>query len=155
MVEAFIGSATIREKSFGVEETVARIQALYERRAWAIGGMFYKDLKKRVREEGIITVADYDARKEKFGWPTNPNQLSGFKSWYDLVIANPDEPRPCLNDFKDSYIIPRGILSLEDYEANPDLPPWDHLLQGYLTDYPDPLPSFLSSELFSRRGGRR
>jgi superfamily II DNA or RNA helicase len=155
MVEAFIGSATIREKSFSVEETVARIQALYERRAWAIGGMSYNDLKKRVREEGVIKIADYDARKETFGWPNNPNELSGFKSWYDLVLAKADESRPCLNDFKASTIVPCGILSLEDYQANPQLPPWEHLLQGYLTDYPDPLPSFLSAELFNRRGGRR
>jgi superfamily II DNA or RNA helicase len=114
----------------------------------------YKDLSRRVREKSISTEGDYDSVKNEFGWPDDPRTLSGFKSWFDLLHSNGEE-RPCLSDFKLSRIIPHGITSVEEYAAAIEFPTWNHLLQGYLTDATNPLPSFLEAELFtSRRNGR-
>ena len=114
----------------------------------------YKDLSRRVREKSILSEAEYDTVKNDLGWPDDPRALSGFKSWYDLLHSNGEE-RPCLSDFKFSRIMPQGITSVEEYEATIEFPTWNHLLQGYLTDATNPLPSFLEAELFtSRRNGR-
>jgi superfamily II DNA or RNA helicase len=114
----------------------------------------YKDLSRRVREKTIHTEAEYDSIKNDLGWPDDPRVLSGFKSWYDFLHSN-EEERPCLSDFKLSRIIPHGITSVEEYDATIEFPTWIHLLQGYLRDTTNPLPSFLETQLFtSRRNGR-
>ena len=90
MVEAFIGSATIREKSFSVDETIARIQALYERRAWTgrnhkerydVICRLNKDMKLASRQEY------YDRRIEHPNYIDDPK--SYFKdqwiSWYHFL----------------------------------------------------------------------
>ena len=114
----------------------------------------YKDLYRRVREKSIYSESEYDTAKNDFGWPDNPRDLPGFKSWYDLLHSTGEE-RPCLNDFKLTRILPNDITSVEEYNAMIESPTWNHLLQGYLTDATNPLHSFLETALFtSSRNGR-
>jgi superfamily II DNA or RNA helicase len=151
IVETFTGSITMHGYEFNVQETIQRVQALYERRAWERGEVSYRHLRERVREEGISSEMEYHAKKESKGWPEDPKILSGFLSWFDLLRDNLEE-RPNLDDFK-ILVACEGIKTLEEYKQS-SLPPLEHLLEGYIKDRPSPLPSFLESELFGSRDSR-
>ena len=90
MVEAFIGSATTHEKSFSVEETVSRIQALYERRAWSGRNQKerYEVICRLNKEMNLASRQEYyDRRLEHLNYIDDPK--SYFKdqwiSWYDFL----------------------------------------------------------------------
>jgi len=83
MVEAFIGSATIREKSFSIEETVARIQALYERRAWVGRNQKerYEVICRLNKEMNLASRQEYqDRRSEHINYIEDPEEY--FKGWW-------------------------------------------------------------------------
>jgi hypothetical protein len=83
MVEAFIGSATIREKSFSVEETVSRIQALYERRAWVSRNQKerYEVICRLNRQMNLTSMQEYqDRRSEHINYIEDPKEY--FKGWW-------------------------------------------------------------------------
>ena len=83
MVEAFIGSATIREKSFSIEETVTRIQALYERRAWTGRNQKerYEVICRLNKEMNLASRQEYqDRRSEHINYIEDPETY--FKGWW-------------------------------------------------------------------------
>jgi len=83
MVEAFIGSATIREKSFSIEDTVARIQALYERRAWVGRNQKerYEVICRLNKEMNLASRQEYqDRRSEHINYIEDPEEY--FKGWW-------------------------------------------------------------------------
>lgn len=87
MVEAFIGDMTIREKLITVEETVSRIQALYERRAWSGRNQKERfDVIRRLNSEmNLHSKEEYEHRYlEHINYIDNPKEY--FKdywiSWY-------------------------------------------------------------------------
>jgi hypothetical protein len=83
MVEAFIGSATIREKSFSVEETVARIQALYERRAWVGRNQKerYEVICRLNKQMNLASMQEYQERRsEHINYIEDPKAY--FKGWW-------------------------------------------------------------------------
>ena len=90
MVEVFIGTTMIREKYLSVEETVARIQALYERRAWT--GRNQKEryeVIRRLNKQMNLTSRQeyYDRRLDHLNYIDDPKMY--FKdqwiSWYDFL----------------------------------------------------------------------
>jgi superfamily II DNA or RNA helicase len=155
-VETCLGTTTIKDSTLSVQDTVQRIQALFERRLWSRNRLGFEDLRAKVREEDILTEAQYFEKREEKGWPEDPTQIQGWRSWYDLLIANPMEHRLTLSEFT-AKLAASGIYVKEDYEKNivHGLPEWSHLLMGFLTDHPAPLPSFLESSLFSDERGSR
>ena len=83
MVEAFIGSATIREKSFSIEETVARIQALYERRAWVGRNQKerYEVICRLNKDMNLASMQEYQDRcSEHINYIEDPKEY--FKGWW-------------------------------------------------------------------------
>lgn len=154
ILESFVGTATIRGMRLSVDETIERVQAAYERRLWERGEYSYTRLKKNVRDMNIQSEKEYDAEKKEKGWPADPRVLAGWRSFYDLHHAG-EETRHSLSDLKD-LILSYEITDIPSYTAVEDLPPWQHLLEGYLTDHPSPLQSFLETQLFfTQRQGRR
>lgn len=146
-----------------LDESVERLQSAYIRRQYdrrqkVVGGMQYKDLLYKVRSLDIKNSFEYKEKELIYQLPENPSDLfrtNGWSSWYDLLRATPDEKRMTRYDLqklcKDNAILTKG-----DYLLRSDLPSWDDLINGYLTDLQSPTPTYLESELFkSGRGGRR
>ena len=143
-----------------IDESVDRLQAAYIRRQYArrkkaVEGLTYKDLASKVRALEIKSPSEYSEKALINELPDDPSDIRSWISWYDLLRATPDEKRMTLYDLqklcKDNAILTKG-----DYLLRSDLPPWDDLIYGYLTDLQSPTPTHLESELFkSGRGGRR
>lgn len=160
MVEAFIGTTELRGRTVGIEETIARIQALSERRSldrrtYIQSTITYAELYQKVRGLRIQTRQQYAELILVNDLPEDPTAVRGFLTWYDLLRAIPEAPtRPRFENFHQS-LLTQGITSLEEYNTRPDLPTWEDLIDGYLTDAPGILPSALETQLFGETRGRR
>ncbi|NBP65586.1 MAG: DEAD/DEAH box helicase, partial [Bacteroidetes bacterium] len=160
LIKTFLGEVNVSGSSLSLEETIKRVQAAYVRRLYirqkkAVDGLSYKDLVSNVHSLGINSRSDYSEKALLNELPDTPSDIRGWISWYDLLRASHSDKRMTLYDLqkfcKDNY-----ILTKEDYILRADCPPWDDLIDGYLTDLPSPMPSHLETELFkSGRGGRR
>jgi superfamily II DNA or RNA helicase len=146
-IETCIGSTTVKNHSLTVKETVERIQALFDRRH---NRVTYEGIKAKVRAAEIHTQDEYMEKKVQKAWPDDPTTLPGWRSWYDFLQAAEDETRFTLSDFT-THLFNTGIYDKGEYERHTELPSWDSLLTGFLTDYPCPLPSFLEETLFGCR----
>jgi hypothetical protein len=108
-----------------------------------------------VRTLGITSRLDYSEKALVNELPDAPADIRGWISWYDLLRATPDEKRMTLYDLQ-KFCTDNAILKKDEYLLRTDLPSWDDLIDGFLTDLPSPMPSHLESEIFkSGRGGRR
>ena len=142
------------------DESVERLQAAYVRRLYirqkkAVEGLSYKDLVSKVHNLEIKSRSDYSEKALLNELPDIPSDIRGWISWYDLLHANVDDKRMKLYDLQ-KFCKDNSILTKEDYLIRANCPPWDDLIDGFLTDLPSPIPSYLESELFkSGRGGRR
>ena len=143
-----------------IHESVDRLQAAYIRRQYArrnkaVEGLSYKDLKSKVKSLVIRSRSEYSEKALINELPDIPSDIRGWISWYDLLRATPDEKRMTLYDLQ-KFCKDNGISTKDDYILRSDCPSWEDLIDGFLTDLPNPMPSHLESELFkSGRGGRR
>jgi hypothetical protein len=83
MVEAFIGSTTMNEKSFSIEETVSRIQALYERKAWSGRNQKerYEVICRLNKGMSLTSRQEYqDRSSEHLNYIEDPKTY--FKAWW-------------------------------------------------------------------------
>lgn len=160
LIKTFLGEVSVSGSSISLEETIKRVQAAYVRRLYikqkkAIEGLSYNELVSKVHSLNIRTRSDYSEKALLNEFPDVPSDIRGWISWYDLLRANADDKRMTLYDLQ-KFCKDNSILTKEDYLLRTACPPWDDLIDGYLTDLPSPIPSYLESELFkSGRGGRR
>jgi superfamily II DNA or RNA helicase len=160
LIKTFLGEVSVSGSSLTLEETIKRVQAAYVRRLYirqkkVVEGLSYKDLVSNVRALEIKSRSDYSEKALLNELPDTPSDIRGWISWYDLLNASADEKRMTLYDLQ-KFCKDNSILTKEDYLLRTNCPPWDDLIDGYLTDLPSPMPSHLESELFkSGRGGRR
>ena len=160
LIKTFLGEVSVSGSSLTLEETIKRVQAAYVRRLYirqkkAAEGLTYKDLSSKVRSLNIRTRSEYSEKFLINELPDVPSDIRSWISWYDLLRATPDEKRMTLYDLqklcKDNAILTKG-----DYLLRSDLPSWDDLIDGFITDLQSPTPTYLESKLFkSGRGGRR
>lgn len=160
LIRTFLGLVSVSGSTLSLQETIDRVQAAYVRRLYnrqkkVAEGLSYKDLVSKVRTLEIKSRYDYSKKALVNELPDNPSDIRGWISWYDLLRARPDEKRMTLYDLQ-KFCKDNSIITKEDYLLRTNCPPWDELIDGYLTDLPSPIPSYLESELFkSGRGGRR
>ena len=160
LIKTFLGEVSVSGSSLSLEETIKRVQAAYVRRLYirqkkAVEGLTYKELVSKVSALEIKSRSDYSEKALLNELPDTPSDIRGWISWYDLLHASADEKRMTLYDLQ-KFCKDNSILTKEDYLLRVDCPAWDHLIDGYITDLPSPIPSYLESELFkSGRGGRR
>lgn len=160
LIKTFLGEVNVSGSSLSLEETIKRVQAAYVRRLYirqkkASEGLTYNNLFSKVRSLGITTRSEYSDNALLNELPDVPSDIRGWTSWYDTLRASPDKPRMTLYDLQ-KFCNDNAISRREEYILRKDCPSWDDLIDGYLTDLPNPMPSFLESELFkSGRGGRR
>ncbi len=160
LIKTFLGEVNVSGSSLSLEETIKRVQAAYVRRLYirhkkAVEGLTYKDLVSKVSALEIKSRSDYSEKALLNELPDTPSNIRGWISWYDLLHASEDEKRMKLYDLQ-KFCKDNSILTKEDYLLRTDCPAWDDLIDGYITDLPSPIPSYLESELFkSGRGGRR
>jgi hypothetical protein len=160
LIKTFLGDVTVSGSSLSLEETILRVQAAYVRRLYikqkkAVEGLTYKELLSKVRSLDIITRSEYSEKALINELPDSPSDIRGWISWYDLLRASADEKRMTLYELQ-KVCKDNDIPTKSEYTLRTDCPSWDDLIDGFLTDLPQPLPSSLESELFkSGRGGRR
>jgi superfamily II DNA or RNA helicase len=160
LTRTYVGDVHTDTTRLTVEETVKRVQAaysrrLYERQKKAAGTITYNQLRQKVLENSITTRKEYAEKALLCELPDDPMTLTGFKSWYDLLRSSQNEMRMTLYELQ-KRCKDDGVTSKKNYMDRTDLPRWDDLLDGYLTDLPDPLSSHLEGELFQTgRNGRR
>lgn len=160
LIMTFLGEVSVSGSSLSVEETIKRVQAAYERRLYirqrkASEGMTYKDLVTKVRSLQIKSRSEYSEKALLNELPENPSDIRGWISWYHMLRGHLDVKRMSLDDLQ-KLCKDNSIFTKDEYLLKTELPTWDELLDGYITDLPSPMPSYLESELFkSGRGGRR
>ena len=160
LIMTFLGEVSVSGSSLSVEETIKRVQAAYERRLYirqrkASEGMTYKDLVTKVRSLQIKSRSEYSEKALLNELPENPSDIRGWISWYHMLRGHLDVKRMSLDDLQ-KLCKDNSIFTKDEYLLKTELPTWNELLDGYITDLPSPMPSYLESELFkSGRGGRR
>ena len=109
----------------------------------------------KVRGLHIRTRSEYSDKALLNELPDLPSNIRGWVSWYDMLRSESDVRRMSLYEIQ-KFCKDNSIFTKDDYILKTDIPSWDDLLDGYITDLPAPMPSYLESELFkSGRGGRR
>jgi hypothetical protein len=117
--------------------------------------MTYKDLVSKVRSLQIKSRSEYSEKALLNELPENPSDIRGWISWYHMLRGHLDVKRMSLDDLQ-KLCKDNSIFTKDEYLLKTELPTWNELLDGYITDLPSPMPSYLESELFkSGRGGRR
>ncbi len=160
LIKTFLGEVNLSGSSLSLEETIERVQAAYERRLYirqrkASEGMTYKDLVTKVRSLEIKTRSEYSDKALLNELPENPSDIRGWISWYHMLRGHLDVRRMSLHELQ-KVCKDNSIFTKDEYLLKTELPSWNELLDGYITDLPSPMPSYLESELFkSGRGGRR
>ena len=160
LIKTFLGEINVSGTSLSIEETILRVQTAYIRRLYirqkkAAEGLNYNDILTKVRSLGITSRSIYLEKALINELPENPSDIRGWISWYDLLRAKLNVPRMSLYDLQ-KFCTDNAILKKDEYILRTDLPSWDDLIDGFLTDLQSPMPSHLESELFkSGRGGRR
>ena len=160
LIKTYLGEVNVTGSSLSLEETIERVQAAYERRLYirqkkASEGMTYKDLVTKVRSLHIKTRSEYSDKALLNELPDLPSNIRGWVSWYDMLRSESDVIRMTLYEIQ-KFCKDNSIFTKDDYLLKTEIPSWDDLLDGYITDLPAPMPSYLESELFkSGRGGRR
>jgi superfamily II DNA or RNA helicase len=160
LIKTFLGEVNVSGSSLSLEETIDRVQAAYERRLYirqrkASEGMTYKDLVSKVRSLEIKTRSEYSEKALLNELPENPSDIRGWISWYHMLRGHLDVRRMSLHELQ-KVCKDNSIFTKDEYLLKTELPSWNELLDGYITDLPSPMPSYLESELFkSGRGGRR
>jgi len=160
LIRTFLGLVSVTGSTLSLQETVERVQAAYVRRLYirqkkALEGLIYNHLLNKVRSLGIKSPKEYSEKALINELPDSPSDIRGWISWYDLLRAKPDVARMTLYDLQ-KFCKDNAIYTKDDYILRTDIPSWDDLIDGFLTDLPNPMPSHLESELFkSGRGGRR
>jgi superfamily II DNA or RNA helicase len=160
LIKTFLGEVSVSGSSLSLEETIKRVQAAYVRRLYirqkkALEGLTYKDLVTKVNRLAISSRSEYSEKALINELPDTPSDIRGWISWYDLLRATPYEKRMTLYDLQ-KFCKDNEISRRDDYILRADCPKWDDLIDGFLTDLPNPMPTHLESELFkSGRGGRR
>ena len=160
LIKTFLGEVNVIGSSLSIEETIERVQAAYDRRLYirqrnASERLTYKDLVSKVRSLEIKTRSEYSEKALLNELPENPSDIHGWISWYDMLRGNVDVKRMSLYDLQ-KVCKDKSIFTKDDYLRRTELPSWNDLLDGHITDLPSPMPSYLESELFkSGRRGRR
>jgi len=158
LIRMYLGDITMSGSDLTIDDTIERVQAAYVRRLYrkqkeVSATITYSELRTKVVSVNILTRQEYSEKALINQLPEDPSDVRGFKTWYDLLKPS-DEKRMTLYELQ-RLCKEHNIVSKAMYELRSDLPSWNDLIDGYLSDLPGPLPSHLESELFQTGRGRR
>jgi len=162
LIRTYLGAVQLTSSKLTIEETVQRVQAaysrrLYERQTRLAGSITYAEVRAKIAENRIQTRQEYSEKALVAGIPEDPSTLRGFTSWYELLRGDTEAAHKRRSLYQlQAYCKENGITSKKNFIDRTDVPCWNDLIDGYLTDLPGPLPSHLEAELFQTgRNGRR
>jgi len=112
MVETFFGTTTVHNRLFTIEETVARVQAIYERREYERNPCA-ETIRKQCIIRNITHTTAYDRMREQMGWTTTPWERMDLTPY---EFFHPDTRPICERDILTQLLKTETILTTEAYE---------------------------------------
>ena len=112
MVETFFGITEVHGKLFSIEETVARVQAIYERREYERNPCA-ETIRKQCIIRNITHTTAYDRMREQMGWTTTPWERMDLTPY---EFFHPDTKPICDRSALTQKLKDNGILTTEAYE---------------------------------------
>lgn len=124
IVERFFGEISVNGRLFDIEETIERVQCMYERNAFLCAGRKekYSVIQKINRSMRLTSKKEYNARsREHRKYVENPPVYfqDEWVSWMHFLGAEVDHFPPTLEDWK-AEVIDRDIASWRQYKNEYD-----------------------------------
>ena len=112
MVETFFGITEVHGKLFSIEETVARVQAIYERREYERNPCA-ETIRKQCIIRNITHTTAYDRMREQMGWTTTPWERMDLTPY---EFFHPYTKPICDRSALTQTLKDNGILTTDAYE---------------------------------------
>lgn len=135
LVETYVGSMTIAGKTYSIEETVERIQAMYARRRFVhYDAAAMRELQTLCHAHGVTTSVEYHRLRDREMPEIPANPLIGSMTWYDFLHPNdPVDHRMTREVFMNQIIHPLQLYTAEEYttRAPSSAPALQEIQDGY------------------------
>ena len=112
MVETFFGTTTVHNRLFTIEETVARVQAIYERREYERNPCA-ETIRKQCIIRNITHTTAYDRMREQMGWTTTPWERMDLTPY---EFFHTDTKPICERAILTQLLKSENVLTTEAYE---------------------------------------
>ena len=112
MVETFFGTTTVHSRLFTIEETVARVQAIYERREYERNPSA-DTIRRQCIVRNITHTLAYDRIREQLGWTITPWERMDLTPY---EFFHPDTKPLCDRTALTQLLKTETILTTEAYE---------------------------------------
>jgi superfamily II DNA or RNA helicase len=113
MVETFFGDTTVRDKLFSIEETVARVQAIYERREYQRNPCA-ETIRRQCIVRNITHTSEYNNVKEEMGWATAPWERMDLTPY---AFFHPETNPICERTVLTNLLRAQNIYTTEAYKT--------------------------------------
>jgi hypothetical protein len=132
MVETFFGETTLRDKLFSIEETVARVQAIYERREYQRNPCA-ETIRRQCIVRNITHTSEYNNVKEEMGWANAPWERMDLTPY---AFFHPEINPICERTVLTNLLRAQNIFTTEAYktwrtEQTELYPSVEHINDGY------------------------
>ena len=113
MVETFFGTTTVRDRLFSVEETVARVQAIYERREYQRNPCA-ETIRRQCIVRNITHTSEYSRVREEMGWATAPWERMDLTPY---AFFHPETNPICERTVLTNLLRTQNIFTTEAYKT--------------------------------------